>query len=179
MEPDDTLVKGGIVVLPTDTIYGLVARAQDEHAVNRVYAAKGRTSTKPCILLISRIEDVRLFGVSLDDDLRARLSAHWPGAVSIILKAGPETPSYLDRGTHTLAFRMPAHEQLHDLIARVGPLIAPSANPEGLPPAATIQEAQEYFADTVSLYVDGGRMTGKPSTVIDMTNATERIVRRG
>ena len=88
--------------------------------------------------------------------------------MSIILSCGTSVPEYLHRGTHTLAFRVPDDPQLKNLLKESGPLIAPSANPEGLPPATNIEEAQKYFGDTVDFYINDGERAGSPSTVISL-----------
>lgn len=153
-------------VLPTDTLYGVVASALNEEAVRRVYALKGRTPTKPCIILIPSPEEVAAFGVTLSVERREVLARYWPGPVSIILSCGPDVPEYLHRGTGTLAFRVPNDERLASFLRRSGPLIAPSANPEGLQPAETIEAAKEYFGTRVDFYLDGGVRAGAPSKLI-------------
>ena len=96
------------------------------------------------------------------------LLKYWPGPVSIILDCLDEKFSYLHRGTKTLAIRLPAQDSLKALLTEVGPLIAPSANPEGLLPAEDIKEAKKYFGDSVDYYMDRGRITGKPSKLIKL-----------
>ena len=89
-----------------------------------------------------------------------------PGKTSIILPCPDEKFHYLHRGSNFLAFRLPADAPLRQFIYRTGPLVAPSANLEGLPPATTIEEAQNYFGDKVDFYIDGGKMEGSPSKLI-------------
>lgn len=145
---------GGIAVIRTDTLYGVVARADIESAVERVYTVKGRTPTKSPIVLIARPEDMfdRYSQADLD-----RLSKVWPGKNSIIFPS-KEAPSWVTRGNASVAYRLPGDDDLRRLLAQTGPLIAPSANPEGLPPAMDITEAERYFGDAVDIYVDGGRV---------------------
>lgn len=162
-----TLKNGGIAVIPTDTIYGIVARALDRAAVEKVYEAKGRTPSKPCIILISSIGDLAGFGVALAETQAAVAGSYWPGPVSIILPCPDSRLEYLHRGTHSLAFRLPDDERLLSLLKETGPLIAPSANPEGLPPATTVDEARAYFGDAAA-YLDGGTRTGAPSILISL-----------
>lgn len=166
MEEATMLRKGKIGVVPTDTLYGVVAQALHEQAVTRVYAAKKRAPAKPCIILISSLEELTIFGVMLTTKRTETFAQYWPGPVSIILPCGADVPAYLHRGTHTLAFRLPADTAVRDLIEKSGPLIAPSANPEGLPPATTIEEAKRYFGRNVDFYLDGGTRTGAPSMLI-------------
>lgn len=149
------LQSGGIGVLRTDTLYGLVARADDEAAVERVYTAKGRDDTKSPIVLIASLAQL----YDRPDEPGAELLADvWPGKVSVILPAH-KAPAWLSRGNGSVAYRLPADDDLRDLIAQTGPLIAPSANPQGEVPAMTIEEAEAYFGTGIDFYVDGGQVT--------------------
>lgn len=174
------LREGGVGVIPTETLYGLVAAARSAAAVERVYHLKGRAPEKPCIILISSVDDLGEFDVSLTADQRTALDKYWPGAVSIVLSCGAKAPEYLHRGTHTLAFRLPNDEQLRAFVRESGPLIAPSANPEGQPPATTIAEARAYFGENVDFYIDGGMLSGAPSTLIALdANGVATVLREG
>ncbi|MFZ1075307.1 MAG: Sua5/YciO/YrdC/YwlC family protein, partial [Minisyncoccia bacterium] len=149
-------------------------------AVARVYTLKGRTPAKPCIILISSLGDLAEFGISLTPEREKILSEYWPGPVSIAMKCGTDVPEYLHRGTHTLVFRLPSDDRLVDLLKKAGPLIAPSANPEGQPPAATIDEAKKYFGGNVDFYVDGGILDGAPSTLVSSDEQnTIAVLRKG
>jgi len=163
-----TLKKNGVVVMPTDTLYGIVGRAQNISVVNRIYAIRKRNPEKPCIILIGNISGLEKFSVALSEEQKNKIKEYWPGPVSIILDCPDETLSYLHRGTKTLAFRMPLSEKIRALLTKVGPLIAPSANPEGLSPAEDISKAEEYFGTSVDMYVDGGKIYGKASKVIKL-----------
>lgn len=149
------LKQGKIGVMPTDTLYGLLASAFDERAVNRVYELKGRLADKKCIILISSIDDLKSFNVVLTGEQQTILNRLWPGQVSVVLPCG-------------LAFRLPDDPQLISFLKESGPCIAPSANPEGLPPAETIEEARKYFGDKVDFYIDGGKRSGLASTLINL-----------
>lgn len=157
---------GNIGVLLTDTIYGVVADANNETAVERIYEVRGRRNDKPCIVLISDIDQI------WDQDVAAPfasiLKKYWPGRVSVVLPVGSKTPPFVHRNfNQTVVFRLPDDDQLRQLIAETGPLIAPSANPEGMVPAMDINQAQEYFGDTIDFYVDSGRCnTTTPSSII-------------
>jgi len=155
MEEASLLKQGKVGILPTDTLYGLVASALNDDAVSRVYALKGRTATKKCITLISSLADLSDFGVVLTDAQREVLEHLWPGPVSVVFPSG-------------MSFRLPDNPALISFLKESGPLIAPSANPEGLPPAETIEEAQKYFGDTVDFYKEGGRLSGEPSTLVSL-----------
>lgn len=157
------LKRGGVVVARTDTIYGMLARANDDQAVERLYQLKGRSHTKsPIVLIDSRtqlFDEPPLHESSLLDE-------SWPGKVSIIVPS-TRAPQWLRRDNASVAYRLPDHDELRQLIRVVGPLAAPSANPEGKPPAANIDEAFAYFGEAVDVYVDGGEVTDNiPSQLI-------------
>jgi len=184
----DQLKTGAIGVLPTDTIYGLVARALDSKAVERVYEVRRRRPDKPCIILIADIKDLEQFGMATPEDTLRVVGRLWPGAVSIVLPcdnspAGGEF-SYLHRGTKTLAFRLPDNDVLRSMLRNTGPLIAPSANPEGMKPAATIQQAREYFGDSVDFYLPvstdvDAPLVSEPSTLVEIKNGRLVVLRQG
>jgi L-threonylcarbamoyladenylate synthase len=163
-----TLKEDGIVVMPTDTIYGVVGSALSTPVVNRIYALRKRDPDKPCIILIGSVNELEKFSIHLSGKQSTKIKEYWPGSVSIILDCLDETFAYVHRGTKTLAFRLPAQEELCALLIKTGPLIAPSANPEGMSPAQSTEEAKKYFGDSVDLYIDGGQLTGKPSKVIKL-----------
>jgi len=162
----ESLSRNGIGVIPTDTIYGLVGSALSKSAVERIYQVKGRDPQKPLIVLIGQLSDVEGFGVNLDKDLIDKLAKFWPGKVSVILNCPGEKFSYIHRGKDAIAFRLPAKQELVDLIKKVGPLVSPSANPEGLIPARSIEDARNYFGQKVDFYVDEGPLEETPSTLI-------------
>lgn len=163
--------------MPTDTIYGIVARALDKKTVERLYKIRRRSPKKPFIILISDISDLKKFGVLIDQITNQLINHLWPGKVSIILPCPFAEFKYLHRGTNTLAFRLPKKPDLIRLLKKTGPLVAPSANPEGLPPAKTIAQAEKYFSDKVDLYVSG-RAGKKPSTLVAVKNGKIEILRK-
>lgn len=177
----EIIKSGGIAVMRTDTLYGIVADAHNENSVKRIYVVKNRDLLKPVIVLIADFSDLKKFGIVLTVRLKERLQKYWPGKVSIVLK--PEQAlndtHYIHKGTQGIAFRMPGDENLRNLLRDVGPLVAPSANPEGLPPAKNIQEATDYFGDSVDYYLDGGQVTNtKPSKIIKIINGfSEEVIR--
>ena len=170
---------GGIGVIPTDTLYGLVGSALLPEAVERIYRVRKRSPDKPFIVLISRIEDLNSFGIIPDTFLKEFLARNWPGKVSVIISGIKDQWNYLHRGERSIAFRLPDKKALVGLISETGPLVAPSANPEGLPPARTIEEARNYFGDSVDFYVNGGTLEGKPSTLVRFNQGEYNVVRQG
>lgn len=173
------VLKGdGIVVMPTDTLYGIVGKAENVETVNRIYTVRKRNPDKPCIILIGSVADLEKFSVKVSEEQKKVLDKNWPGPVSIILDCEDEKFSYLHRGTQTLAFRLPANEDLQNLVKETGPLVAPSANLEAFPPATNITEAKNYFGEQVDLYIDAGEVKGNPSRVIKLNkDGSENILR--
>jgi len=170
---EKTLKKGGIVVMPTDTIYGIVGSALNKGVVERIYKIRRRAIDKPCIILISGLSELKKFSIILSKKQEEKIKEYWPSdffqnfrPTSIILDCVDENFSYLHRGTQTLAFRVPFSKELQNLLIKTGPLIAPSANPAALAPAEDILEAKRYFGNTVALYLDGGRVKGEASTIV-------------
>lgn len=180
---DENLIKtirgGGVVVMPTDTIYGIVGQALNADTVERIYKVRQRAPEKPCIILIGDKNELNKFSINLSPEQENEISKYWsfdktqdfkPGPVSIIFECSDKSLEYLHRGTESLAFRLPSDQNLQNLLKETGPLIAPSANPEGLTPAKDIKEARSYFSDAVDLYIDGGEISGKASKVIKLHN---------
>jgi L-threonylcarbamoyladenylate synthase len=159
------LKEGGVGVIPTDTLYGLVGSAFSKKAINRIYKIKKRNKNKKLIVLISTLDDLKKFKVVLSQKQKEILNKYWPGKVSIIL--------------NKIAFRLPAcagrpaKKSLVELLKKTGPLVAPSANPEGEKPAENIKEAKNYFGDTVDFYLSGGTLKGQPSKLIKINKKGE------
>jgi len=173
------IIEGGVGVLPTDTLYGIVCSAKKRKSVERVYELRERNLKKPSIILISDIKDLKFFNIKPDKRTRKILLSVWPGQVSVILPRVCKKCAYLHRGTESLAFRLPGKADLVRLIKKTGPLIAPSANLEGLLPATTIKEAHDYFEDAVDFYVSGGKLESLPSTIVEIKKGNLSIKRQG
>ena len=167
---------GAIAVIPTDTVYGVVARAEDTAAVTRLYALKSREN-KPGTLIAASIDQLVALGIK-----RRYLTAveqFWPGAVSVIIPCGPEL-LYLHQGVSSLAVRITNDAALVGILSKTGALLSSSANQPGKPPANTIDDARMYFGDSVDAYIDGGDMSGRePSTVLRIVDDAIEIVRQG
>lgn len=148
----NVLANGGIAVVRTDTIYGIIGRASKRKAVEKIYEVKNRDPSKQCIILIPGSGSVREHSSAI-----AQFSTPDQPPTSIIVNV-KDQHDWLTRGGDTLAYRVVRDELLKKVIQAVGPVIAPSANPEGMPPARTIEEAKAYFGDAVDLYVDGGEV---------------------
>lgn len=159
---------GGIGVLPTDTLYGVVGNALDKEAVERIYELRKRDLQKPMIILISSLKDLKKFGIVLNAQQKKTLANLWPAKVSVVLPCKNKKFEHLHRGKNTLAFRLPGDEQLIGLLRKTGPLVAPSANKSGQDPATNYLEAKKYFAEEVDFYVDMGKLKSKHSTIVEM-----------
>lgn len=181
LKAEDVIKSGGIIVALTDTIYGVLASALDESTVEKLYQVRGRDADKPCIVLISSYEHLTKLGVKLPDEDKRILENIWPDKVSVVLDSNDEELFYLHRGTNTIAVRMVSenNEDLFNLINSVGPLVAPSANPQGSEPARNIREAENYFGDKIDLYVNDSTRIAKPSTLIRLQNGKVEILRQG
>ena len=171
------LKNGEIAVIPTDTTYGIVGLAQNERTVHEIYRLRKRDLDKPFIILISDRKDLKKFGVKVTPAQEEILKKVWPGSISVILPCPHEKFAYLHRGKNTLAFRLPEKEDLRRLLRKVGPLVAPSANPQGHPVAKNISEVRAYFGHHADFYQDGGTIIALPSKLIDITDGTEKILR--
>lgn len=170
------ILQGGVGVLPTDTLYGLVARAADPIAVERLYTLKHRIK-KPGTTIAATPEQLIELGV--DARIVAEAAQFWPAPLSIILSLG-ENLTYLHQGLHESPFRIVADENLQLFLQKTGPLITSSANQPGQPPARTIAEAQMYFGDTVDFYVDAGDIGDRmPSTIARLTDSGLEVLRAG
>ncbi len=171
--------RGAVGILPTDTIYGIVGSALLPKAVSRIYKLRKRNRRKPFIVLISSLKDLGLFGIGIDGKAAGILKHLWPGKVSVLLPVLRKKFLYLDRGTKRIAFRLPAGAGLRRFLKKTGPLIAPSANWEGYPPAKNIEEARRYFGDKADFYLDKGTLESLPSTLISLEKGRVKIIREG
>ncbi|MDQ3244738.1 MAG: L-threonylcarbamoyladenylate synthase [bacterium] len=165
----NTLMDGKVVVMPTDTIYGIVGGALAPETVKRIYKIRQRSENKPCIILISNMEDLNKFNITISKEQKEKLNEYKDKPTSFILDCMEDKFIYLHKNTNTLAFRLPNNINLQNMLKITGPLIAPSANTEGNPPAKNIKEAQEYFDNKVDLYIDGGEMPVESSRIIRLS----------
>jgi len=165
--------------MPSDTIYGIVGSALNYLTVKRIYKIKKRTPAKPCIILIGKKSELKRFGINLTGAQEKEIKNFWLKPVSIIFDCPSKKFSYLHRGTKTLAFRLPRSKKLRALLIETGPLIAPSANPEGMPPARNIKEAENYFGNFVDLFIDGGPLQKKASQIVRLyKDGSSSIIRK-
>ncbi|EKU49484.1 MULTISPECIES: L-threonylcarbamoyladenylate synthase [Brevibacterium] len=171
---------GNLLVIPTDTVYGIAADAFNASAVAALLAAKGRGRDMPPPVLVPRSETV--FGLvdGVDETVLALTARFWPGPLTIIAAAQPSLDWDLGETHGTVAVRMPDDEHALALLSRTGPLAVSSANLSGRPAATTADEAQDMLGTDVEIYLDGGeRTSGQSSTIVDLSGDVPRIVRRG
>lgn len=174
----DSLKNGGIGVIPTDTIYGIVGLSLNQETVEKIYKLRKRSPDKPFIILISSIDDLKKFEIKLTEKQKEFLQKNWPNPLSVVLSCPLQKFEYLHRDKNSLAFRMPKDKKLLEMLAETGPIVAPSANPEGKKPSETIIEAKKYFGNKVAFYLNGGILKSKPSTVIQLYKDGSYIVLR-
>jgi L-threonylcarbamoyladenylate synthase len=173
------LKEGKIGVIPSDTLYGLMGSAMLPDTVERIYRTRSRDTRKAMIVLISCIEDLKSFDIKLGTESYELIANYWPGKISFVLPCTNEKFAYLHRGTGAIAFRVPESEWLQELLSKSGPLVAPSANPEGKEPAKTISEAEAYFGNSVDFYLDQGKLEGELSTVVKLSDGKLEVLRQG
>jgi tRNA threonylcarbamoyl adenosine modification protein (Sua5/YciO/YrdC/YwlC family) len=170
---------GKLVVLPTDTVYGIGAEAFSETAVGALLEAKGRGRDMPVPVLVGSPETLR--GIAITGELVDRLVAEfWPGALTLICREQPSLHWNLGETGGTVAVRMPSDDVALDLLGATGPLAVSSANRSGEPPARSAAEAREAFGDVVAVYLEAGRTEDDvPSSILDVTGEDPRLVRAG
>ncbi len=171
---------GQLVVLPTDTVYGLGCDAFSASAVRGLLAAKNRGPDMPVPVLVGSWSTIDGLVLGVPKTARDLIEAFWPGGLSIVLPHAPSLSWDLGSTKGTVMLRMPLHPVALELLRDVGPMAVSSANVSGRPPATTAAEAVGQLGDRVGVYLDGGR-SGEPvaSTIVDLTSDTPRVLREG
>ncbi len=176
----ESLARSGLVVLPTDTVYGLAADAFDPTGVRRLLRAKGRGRDMPTPVLIASVEVLAAIGTGVTSEARALAEAFWPGGLTLIFRQQPSLRWDLGDSRGTVAVRVPAQDDTLALLEDTGPLAVSSANTTGLPAATTIAQAQDMLDDAVDVYLDAGPTPGgTPSTIVDATTDVLLVRRLG
>ncbi|BDU11223.1 threonylcarbamoyl-AMP synthase [Aurantimicrobium sp. INA4] len=179
------VAKGQLVVLPTDTVYGVGANAFSAEAVQLLLEAKGRGRQSPPPVLMPSVATMDGLAQNIPDEVRALADAFWPGGLTIILEAQPSLAWDLGDTNGTVAVRVPSHPVALELLAETGPLAVSSANLTGQPAAVTAQDAHDQLGARVEVYLDGGEANaGLASTIVDATALSRgeggiRILRDG
>lgn len=172
--------RGQLVVLPTDTVYGVGADAFSPAAVKRLLAAKGRGRDMPPPVLVSAATTLDALAVGVPSYARALMQELWPGPLTLVCRQQPSLQWDLGDTRGTVAVRMPDHEVAVELLSRTGPLAVSSANKSGLPAATNADQAESMLGDDVEVLLDAGESPGEtPSTIVDVTGDTGRVLRLG
>jgi L-threonylcarbamoyladenylate synthase len=172
--------EGALVVLPTDTVYGVAADAFDPGAVRRLLAAKGRGREMPPPVLVSSRSTLGALATRISTQADALADAFWPGALTLICLQQPSLGWDLGDTRGTVAVRMPDHDLALELLARTGPLAVTSANRTGMPAATEVDQAEEMLGESVAVYLDDGKVTGGvPSTIVDLAGGVPHVLRAG
>jgi L-threonylcarbamoyladenylate synthase len=176
-----TAVLGGeLVVLPTDTVYGIGADAFSPAAVRRLLAAKGRGREMPPPVLVGTVRAATALVDDLGPDGQRLIDEFWPGGLTIVCRAARSLSWDLGDTKGTVAVRMPEDPIALDLLRETGPMAVSSANLSGSPSATTAVEARDQLGESVSVYLDGGKVAGGvASTIVDLTGSAPRLLRRG
>ena len=173
------LEKGGAVVLPTETVYGLFAKALDKKAVDHVYQLKRRPRDKALNLNVAHLDDILNFSNNQPPYLQKLVDSFLPGPLTIILEANGKVPYWVNSGLPTVGFRMPSHPITLELIREFGPLIGPSANISGQASGASLKEILKDFGQEVFGIEDDAFLTGQDSTILDISSDKVKILRQG
>jgi L-threonylcarbamoyladenylate synthase len=172
--------RGHLVVLPTDTVYGIGADAFDPAAVRDLLAAKGRGREMPPPVLVSAATTVDALAVRVPGYARALIDAFWPGPLTLVCHQQTSLQWDLGDTRGTVAIRMPDHDIARAILERTGPLAVSSANLTGMPAATDADQAEEMLGEAVDVIVDAGESPGgEASTIVDVTGTPGRILRRG
>ncbi|HEX9983780.1 MAG TPA: L-threonylcarbamoyladenylate synthase [Thermoanaerobaculia bacterium] len=169
------LTAGGVVLMPTDTIYGLHAVATNARAVARIAQLKGRDDAKPFVVLGASVAQLQTLGISASDDVLRRLGELWPAPLTVILPLAAPLPA--SRGASTLAVRIPADEWLRELLLRTGPLVSTSANRSGEPPVEEPKNLARDLLNALDGLLDAGPRAGEASAIVDLTSDEPRFIR--
>lgn len=174
------LADGHVIVLPTDTVYGIGADAFTPKAVTALLKAKGRGRQMPPPVLIGTMATLDGLAAEVPDAVRDLAEEFWPGGLTLIVRSHPSLHWDLGDTQGTVALRMPDHEVALELLRRTGPLAVSSANRSGQPAALTCAQAAEQLGETVRVYLDGGPTPGGvASTIVDATGEQLKVVREG
>lgn len=172
------VARGGVLVYPTETLYALGGRALDAAASRLVRAIKGREEAKPLPVIAADEQQARGLAREWPEVATALAHVFWPGPLTLVVRGVSSLPVELTAGEGSVALRVTGAGFARALCSRVGPLISTSANSAGLPPPSRIEELEGAVGESAGLVVDGGRLRGRPSTIVDVTGPP-RLVREG
>lgn len=173
------LEAGRAVILPTETVYGIFAKALDQKAVDYIYELKRRPREKALNLNVADEEDIRIYSKNQPSYLTKLIESFLPGPLTIILQANEKVPGWIHSGMSTVGFRIPAHPKTLELIRKYGPLVGPSANLSGHASGTKYEAIVKEFDQVIPGFEDDAFLTGQDSTILDISGAKARILRQG
>ena len=176
---DKELEAGRAVILPTETVYGIFAKALEQEAVDYIYELKRRPREKALNLNVADEEDIRIYSKNQPSYLTKLIDSFLPGPLTIILQANEKVPDWIHSGMSTVGFRMPAHPKTLESIRKYGPLVGPSANLSGHASGTKYEAIVKEFDQVIPGFEDDAFLTGQDSTILDISGAKARILRQG
>lgn len=177
----ETILRGGLVAVPTDTVYGLAGNGLDAGAVAKIYEIKGRPAIKPLILLVPNIGVAESICAGIPESARLLAQAFWPGALTLVLPRCNKVPDIVTAGGSTLGVRCPNHPKTLEFLRLAGvPAAAPSANMSDMPSPKSAEDVLAYFDGKIDCVIDGGKCSlGIESTIVSLTHEPYKILRQG
>jgi tRNA threonylcarbamoyl adenosine modification protein (Sua5/YciO/YrdC/YwlC family) len=176
----DAVRRGQLIVMPTDTVYGIGADAFDSRAVTDLLAAKGRGRDMPVPVLVGSWRTLDGLVMSVNRATRDLIEAFWPGGLTLVVEHAPSLAWDLGDAYGTVAVRMPLHPVALEILTETGPMAVSSANSTGMPPAATAADAEAQLGHQVDVYLEAGAGGAQvPSTIVDVTGKVPRVLREG
>ena len=173
------LEAGRAVILPTETVYGIFAKALEQEAVDYIYELKRRPREKALNLNVADEEDIRIYSKNQPCYLTKLIESFLPGPLTIILQANEKVPDWIHSGMSTVGFRMPTHPKTLELIRKYGPLVGPSANLSGHASGTKYEAIVKEFDQVIPGFEDDAFLTGQDSTILDISGSKARILRQG
>ena len=177
----EVILRGGLVAVPTETVYGLAGNGLDAKAVAKIYEAKGRPAVKPLSLLVPGMAAVEMVCPEIPEQARLLAEAFWPGPLTIVLPSRSSVPDILRAGGNTVGVRCPDHPRTLEFLRLAGvPAAAPSANMSGMPSPKSVGDVLAYFDGKIDCVIDGGACAlGVESTIVSLSGSGYRILRQG
>jgi L-threonylcarbamoyladenylate synthase len=173
------LNKGGLIVFPTDTVYGLAAKFDEPEAIERIYQVKGRDQTKALAVLVANLDQIKIISPGISENTSKLIKYFWPGALTLILEKREDLKAPLSID-NSIGIRIPDDRFVRELSERIGPLATTSANRSGFPNTTKVDEVLAQIGNLVDLILDGGECEGGiPSSVVDCRSEEVKILRDG
>ena len=174
----EVLKKGELVCSPTDTLFGILGSALNDETVKKLYVVKKRNRDKPLIILFDSVDTIERYGVIIPEKFKEGLKKLYPAPITVILPLSESSPFRRIFKRDNIAVRVPDEPFLREIIRRSFPLFAPSANPQGMEPAKSCDECKRYFENLINYCIEG-KSLDLPSTIVDLTLDSPRLLRNG